>query len=1169
MSGVISVDDKTKYTQSRATDPEVSAWVSANAGSGKTYVLARRVIRLLLAGADPASILCLTFTKAAAAEMSGRVFDILAGWTTLADDALAVTLSDYQGAPATAADLVRARRLFARALETPGGLKIQTIHAFCERLLHQFPFEANVAGSFEVLDDRAASVLTAEAQRSVIAEAAASTGTALGRAFATVLEAASDQGIEAALAALVASRDAVREFIVGAGDLASGLRDLRHALHLGQGETAEGLRGRLADEIPFDEDDLRRLVDRLSASGANDKKSAARLAPILSADTPEGRSAAWLAYWMTSDGGKLRALSSLAAKSIRDGWPGLEETLEAERERIDYLLDRIASAEAYAVTSALLTLGDAVIGGYERAKQLRGALDFQDLVVKTANLLLRADAAAWVHYKLDRGLDHILVDEAQDTSPRQWQVIERLASEFFSGQSARDVTRTFFAVGDEKQSIYSFQGAVPAWFARQREKMRARARDAAALFHELELQLSFRSTPDVLAAVDRVFAAEEAHAGLTRDRVPTVHAAARRLDPGRVTYWPPIEADKAAVPDDWHTPLDHLGTKSPEVRLAERIAATIATWKREGATIAATGKKIREGGILVLTRKRGPQTDAINRALKAAGLSVAGADRLALASHIAVLDLMALADILLQPRDDLSLAALLKSPLLGLTEDELYALAQPRAGSLWSALDRSTEPAAMRAAEQLKTWRVRAEHVSPYAFFARLLGPEGGRRKLLARLGPEADDVLDEFLAQALAHEQASVPSLQGFVGWMREAATEIKRDADLARDEIRVMTVHGAKGLEADIVFLVDTGSKPVHASHDPKIVALADDPDDADGAPLVWIAPGARKPHVVEEALDTLREKAREEYRRLLYVGLTRARDHLIVCGTMKANTGAERLWHELVGTALGTEGHTVPVDLAGDAFDTIEWREDWSRAPAPARAEPVAPSVSPVIAPPDWLLRPAPAALPPPRRLSPSTAVGFAEAEPAFPPVTALDARLDPAALTALDRGRVIHRLLQALPDHPRDLRADVAAQYLDVVGKDWDASARQALLDSILPILDDDSFAELFGPESRAEVPIAGLIETRSGPASVSGRIDRLVVLPDRVMIIDYKTNRPAPRRLGDVPDSHLAQLALYRAVLAELYPDRPVETALLWTEIPLLMAIPAALLDSRMAAITAA
>ncbi|MBN9060504.1 MAG: UvrD-helicase domain-containing protein, partial [Rhizobiales bacterium] len=389
----------------------------------------------------------------------------------------------------------------------------------------------------------------------------------------------------------------------------------------------------------------------------------------------------------------------------RTAWPGLEETLSDERDRIELLLDRIASAEAYAVTSALLTLGDAVIGDYERAKQLRGALDFQDLVVKTANLLARSDAAAWVHYKLDRGLDHILVDEAQDTSPRQWQVIERLAGEFFTGQSARDVIRTFFAVGDEKQSIYSFQGAVPAWFARQRKSFSDRAKTAKAQWFNLELQLSFRSTQDVLSAVDAIFAPEDAHAGLTQAKAAPVHAAARRLDPARVTYWPPIEADKPPQPEDWHTPLDRLDEKSPEVRLAERIAETIAGWKQSKATIAATGKPIREGGILVLTRKRGPQTDAINRALKAAGLSVAGADRLALASHIAVLDLLALAEILLQPRDDLALAALLKSPLIGLTEEQLFELAHPRGGSLWYALDRSTDPAAIEASARLKAWR--------------------------------------------------------------------------------------------------------------------------------------------------------------------------------------------------------------------------------------------------------------------------------------------------------------------------------------------------------------------------------------------------------------------------------------------------------------------------------
>ncbi|MCX5494932.1 double-strand break repair helicase AddA [Kaistia dalseonensis] len=1166
MSAIV-VDAHTRETQGKATDPEASAWVSANAGSGKTYVLARRVIRLLLAGADPGAILCLTFTKAAAAEMASRVFSILADWTTLDDAALDAILADYQGAATNADMRIRARRLFARALETPGGLKIQTIHAFCERLLHQFPFEANVAGSFEVLDDRASAILTETAQRDVIARAASGPETELGRAFARVLDAASDQGIEAALAAIIGQRDALRELTARAGSFAGGLAALRRSLGLKPGEDSAELRAEIVSDMPFTAGEIAQLVERLAASGANDKKGALRLAPFVTAETVADEGDAWLSFLMTGDGKKMREVSSLAAKAIRDGWPGLEERLLDERERIADLLDRIAAAEAFAATEALLTLGDAVVAAYERAKHARGALDFQDLVVKTAYLLSRSEASAWVHYKLDRGLEHILVDEAQDTSPRQWQVITGLAEEFFAGVAARATPRTFFAVGDEKQSIYSFQGAVPAWFARQRARIGQQAADVEARFDALELNLSFRSTADVLGAVDRVFSAPDAHRGLTQDPQPTVHVAARRGDPGRVTVWPLIAAEKTPEPEDWHTPLDRLDEKSPEVRLAERIARTIKGWTDRGETIDATGRKIRPGNILILTRKRGAQTDAINRALKAAGLAVAGADRLALGSHIAVLDLLAVADIVLQPRDDLALAALLKSPLVGLGEEQLFDLAHGRSGTLWRAVADADAPEIAAAAALLAEWRDRADFMSPYAFFARILGPDGGRRRLIARLGPEADDVLDEFLAQALAHEQTEVPSLQGFAAWMREAATEIKRDADLARDEIRVMTVHGAKGLEAEIVFLVDTGSKPVHASHDPKIVALADDPDDSEGAPLVWVAPGARRPAAVETALATLRDKAREEYRRLLYVGLTRARDRLIVCGTAKANLGGERIWHDLVQSALEVDGHRVEVTLGDDVFESLEWRIGTTSTAVPALEE--QPEVTAATALPAWLGRLPPEPAKVMRRLTPSTAVGFAEAEPAFPPVTALDARLDPMAKSALDRGRLVHRLLQALPDHPPEARLDVAVSYLDAVVPDWPAAMREALADSVLGVIHSGDFAPLFGPGSRAEVPIAGVVETRSGPASVSGRIDRLVVSHGRVMIVDYKTNRPAPTTLEAVPETYFAQLALYRAILRALYPDLPIETALLWTEVPTLMPIPGEWLDERLAAIVAA
>ncbi|MBZ9938117.1 double-strand break repair helicase AddA [Mesorhizobium sp. BR1-1-16] len=1152
---MITVDANTRRVQAEATDPTASVWVSANAGSGKTYVLARRVIRLLLAGTDPGAILCLTFTKAAAAEMAARVFSILADWTTLPDAALDEALADYDDVPASEAVRIRARRLFARALETPGGLKIQTIHAFCEKLLHQFPFEANVAGAFEVLDDRAAAILIEGAQRQVLARASADEDGRLGRAFARLLDAASDQGIEAALGEIISRRDALAALIEVHGSLDNGLAELRQALDLALEDTEETLRASIVTAQPLPVAAIRRLVESLLASGPKHKAAGEQLAPFLSANTDAARSGAWLAYMLTA-AGKVKALGSLAPKSVLTSWPGLEEMLDAERLRIENVLDRIAAARAFDATEALLILGTAVLEAYERGKQLRGALDFQDLVVRTADLLTRSGASSWVHYKLDRGLDHILVDEAQDTSPRQWQVIAGLADEFFAGESARDKKRTFFAVGDEKQSIYSFQGAVPAWFARQRDRFRRAAQAADAEFRALVLNLSFRSTGDVLAAVDAVFAAPDAHRGLAREMQATAHEAARRGEPGRVTLWPSIVAEPAEEPEDWHTPLDRLDTRSPEVRLAERIALTIRGWIDRGERIEASGAPVRAGGILILTRKRGAQTDAINRALKTAGLPVAGADRLKLGGHIAVMDLVALAETVLQPDDDLALAALLKSPLVGLSEDDLFAVAHGRPGSLWQAVHRARLAAAEAAVELLDLWRGRADFMGPHAFFARILGPDGGRKRILARLGAEADEVLDEFLARALAYEQSETPSLQGFTAWMREAATEIKRDADIGRDEIRVMTVHGAKGLEAEIVFLVDTGSAAVHASHDPKIVALADDPDDASGAPLAYIAPSARRPQRLDAALETLRERAGEEYRRLLYVALTRARDRLVICGTRKTRSGSDPLWQDIALTALEPGARVVPVTLGTETFDSLEWRRDWSAVPQTAADVATAPA------------RPA-APLP-----------AFLASPPPTPPLVA--ARIQPsdtnaagsgaagaiAAEQALARGVIVHRLLQALPEHPAAARQGVARAYLDAIAEGWPETDRDRLAADLAGLIDGPDFAPLFGPGSRPEVAIAGTLVTAKGALAVSGRIDRLVVEPSRILIADFKTNASPPVDINGVAPAHIAQLALYRAVIARLYPVRTVEAALVFTEAPRLITVPADQMDEHISRITA-
>jgi ATP-dependent helicase/nuclease subunit A len=1148
------IDPETAAAQAIASDPLTSAWVAANAGSGKTFVLSRRVIRLLLAGVDPSRILCLTFTKAAAAEMAKRVFAELGGWTRLSDADLAGAITEINGRRPDAAVIARARRLFAAALETPGGLKMQTIHAFCERLLHQFPFEANVPGHFEVLDERAQAALTSEARKAVLARAAAEPEGPFGRALKTVLSLTSDFTHEASIAEFVEKRDVVRAWTAKRGGLANALAELREQLGLLPDETSEKARARIASQARLSREEAGRLVALLAAGSTNDREAAERLAPYAHATDPEIAALAYLSYFQKDDG-EFRALSSLGTNKTRAQWPGLDELLEDEKLRLEAAVEQLRTAELYESTAAMLTLAEAAIDEYERRKRRRSCLDFEDLVVATVTLLQKTDASRWVQFKLDRGIYHVLVDEAQDTSPRQWQVIRALVEDFFAGEAGDAGVRTVFAVGDEKQSIFSFQGAVPAWFSAVQREIAGKAQAGGYAWAARSLHLSFRSVPVVLEAVDKVFEAPAAHTGLTAEPGPTVHTARRQKEPGRVVLWPTIKPPEKYETTDWATPVDYLGEKSPEVQLAKRIAATIKGWLDRGETLDAPGadgkrRPIRAGEILILVRTRGALADAINRQLKSWNVPIAGTDRLALTEHIAVMDLMALGRVVVTPEDDLSLAALLKSPLIGLDEDALFDLAHDRKWkTLWASLadKAASRPDSARAKAQLDQWRGMADLRDPHAFFARVLAGDHGRRAFLTRLGPEAQDVLDEFLGEALRYEENNAPSLEGFLNWLQESATEIKRDSDSLRDEVRVMTVHGAKGLEADVVFLVDNGMAPWLAMYDPRLLPLTDSDDPDDPGPLVWNRSIKAMPKPIRDRIAGAREKSAEEYRRLLYVAMTRARDRLYVVGIDKRTPKDDRRWHTLVWRALEAES-TPGSDEIG--ADHLEWRAA-SRDPATAlRATAAA-----LREVPPWASHPvtreAPAV-----RLTPSTmsAEEWSVAVPsALPGAGAADSRT---------RGLAVHRLLQSLPDVPLAERAAAGSRYLAA----HQVASGDLLLRQVLAILADPGFAEVFAPGSRAEIDLAGQVETARGPATISGRIDRLAVTADRVLIVDYKTNRPAPTQLADVPYVYLNQLALYRLVLRRLYPKRIVDAGLLWTDLPALMAIPAAVLDAAEMAI---
>jgi ATP-dependent helicase/nuclease subunit A len=1151
----ISAPAEVLARQREASDPSVSAWVSANAGSGKTYVLAQRVIRLLLDGTDPAKILCLTFTKAAAANMANRVFGELSKWASHDDAALDEAIKQIGVKSVDAALRARARRLFAQALETPGGLKVQTIHAFCTRLLHQFPFEANVAARFEVLDERAQNELLDRTRLAVLLEAAASPQSETGRALAAATAGVADSSFVQVIDEAVRQREKISAWIAPAGGVDAAMADLCGALEISPGDTIENIDEQMVNGPIFPPADWAAVAKLCAASSTRDQEQARRLKTASDA-TGEARKLAYLSIFFTD---KETPRAAVITATLAKQHPAVAELLSREQGRLETLQERRRAVICRDNTSALLTIANQVIVRYRAEKERRGVLDYEDLISLTLDLLSRVEAA-WVHYKLDLGIDHVLVDEAQDTSPRQWEIIERLVSEFTAGKGAREGrNRSIFAVGDEKQSIFSFQGAAPDAFAKMWRSFKRAYEAAEQPLVPIEFKYSFRSLQVILDAVDTVFKRPEAYSGLTAEtaQIPTAHTAVRANAPGHVEIWPLEEPSAKPEIKPWDAPFDATTEDNPRITLASKIAAAVKTWLARGDSIAEEGqrRRVEPRDILILVRQRGALFEAIIRALKNAGIAVAGADRLVLTEHIAVMDLMALADALLLPDDDLALATVLKSPLFGLDDNDLFALAHARTGTLREALRASGDRRFIAASEKLDAHERAALTETPFVFYSRVLGAERGRARILERLGTEAIDALDEFLDLALEYERREIPSLQGFVQWLRSANAEIKRDMEMGRNEVRVMTVHGAKGLEAPIVILADTVTPPAGPSQrQPKLLALPAG-DAAPGAPdrLIWAARKQDDSSLMATARTAAATAAEHEYRRLLYVAMTRAADRLIICGARGEKAIPENCWYKLVTEALAADAREVAADH-GDG-DVLRWSKTADEEAAPAAALPPRSAISL----PGWLGQPAA-----PASNAKSISPSFDERASGQDSLARKDRQ------RAMARGTITHRLLQSLPALAPERRVAAAQNYLARAASQFSPDERDTMLRQAQTVIDDPRFAALFAPGGRTEVSIAGNLVTDAGQKIVvNGQIDRLVVTESEVIIADYKTNRPAPRSPDAVPDSYRRQLALYRNVLMKVYPGRTVRCLLVWTDVPDLMELSPELLEREINAVTTA
>ena len=1111
--------------QRAASDPKDSVWVNASAGSGKTKVLTERVMRLLLSGVKPEKILCLTYTRAGAAEMANRITSTLGKWAACGDAELDADLDRLQNTPPPKGQRIEARRLLARVLSCPGGLRIRTIHSFCQEILSRFPIEAGIPPHFALIDAQEIEILSEEILDDLLREADRAPNSDIAKALRHLIQSQNENKFRDMLREIMSLRASFART-----DAARMIAGTRQFLQLEPGDTVETIRAAILKRMP--ESDLQPIAAIWAKGSARYKSRGDFLIKFLAASASERLTLfeSYLRCFLTQKNEPLSS-SFVASKEVREKCPQIDEVCQKEALYLISSLERIEAAQIAEMTEHLWKFGCVFATRLAARKAARAAVDYDDLILLTENLLRRDGIAPWILYKLDRGIDHILVDEAQDTSRAQWNIVEALTEEFYAGAGAQThKSRTLFVVGDEKQSIFSFQNADPEAFHALRDQFSRRFTGAAKSFKKIPLRTSFRSAPAILHAVDTIFASDLARQGVSEETVQ--HHAFDAGKAGRVEVWPLVGDDeKEEQQSNWTLPTRYEEDRDPQVELAQEIAGKIKTWIDRRTILPGFNRPITPGDIMILLRRRGRFADLMVKALKACKVAVTGVDRMHLIRQLPVMDLLALLRFVLLPEDDLNLATLLRSPLIGMDEETLMSLAINRKGTLWDAL--RDAPALSNLRDYLQNRLNEADFSTPFAFLSRLLtlpcpGNEiSGRKALWARLGDECLDPIEELLNAAQQFVGNRAPSLQNFLRWLTQADAEIKRELDhgdhAQGGQVRIMTVHASKGLEAPIVFLPDTTAVP-------RPVDLPKFQWSDSGFPLFL----ARMPHfgAARRVWQAARARQMEEYRRLFYVALTRASHRLYIGGWKNTrNEGNdEASWYALATASLRAQHQEgLAIDDFGPIPDAV-FADDPPLPPAATKKPEIEKAQQPL---PAWLRKSAATMAAPAFHMSlPDTAAATPD--------------------SAFARGRIIHRLLQSLPDIALSKRKATIARFLALPQHNLDVAARAEIESEVLHLLEDEKCAVIFATTALAEAPVAGTIDG----VPVFRQIDRLCLQGDEIWIVDFKTNRPPPTDPKDVPDSYRKQLAEYRLLLSGIYPDKKIRAFLLWTYAPRLMEITA-------------
>ncbi len=1127
--------------QRRAADPNGSVWVGASAGSGKTKVLTDRMLRLLLPDQNghgatlPHKILAITFTKAGASEMTLRIQKTLSQWAVIEEEILIKKLQYLLGAPASISQITAARQLFAKVMDAPGSMQIMTLHSFCQSVLGRFPLEAGLSPSFTLLEESQANAIKTQAISKTIRTAQNQKGSPLSQALTHLATIHNEEQFEKLIDNFIREQRQVQKIITKYFDIDGLYTALCQDLNISAGQTSDEALHHFCTQTEFGESGLRQACTALSeGSIKTDQPRGIAMQTWLDGDSKKRiqNFEAYKEQFLTT---KNEARAKFATQAVEKIMPTVNEVMAEEAHRILTLEENLKRIKTANATRDLFLIGTDILDNYQTMKGQQSALDFDDLILKTLGLFKgetvndqNLSVMPWVRFKMDQGIDHVLVDEAQDTNPEQWEIIAALCDDFFDHHNNNDTSqnaeRTLFVVGDEKQSIFSFQRASPEKFETMREFFKEKIQSAEKKFDPIQFNISFRSAPAILSFVDHVF--EE---GLSN--TPVTHESYRRKQAGSVTLWPLFKPSETVEYDPWSPPIDTINSSTGASQMAEHIGQTIQTWINEKKPLESYDRSIEPQDILILVRSRTAFLDQLIRALKTRHIRVSGIDRMVLGEQLVVQDMMATVHFALLPEDDLNLAALLKSPFIGWNEEQLFENAYKRSGSLWQTVKNSGDTTTIQWLTDLIH---QAGSIRAYEFMARILqqkcpAAESGLQGIKARLGEEALDPLDELLNYALSFETDHIPTLQNFVKAQATSTTEIKRQMEEAGGAVRIMTVHAAKGLQAPIVILPDTIRSPSSVKTD-KILW----PDKTGQVLPYFCAVTQDMPKQITPTRDILKQREQEEYQRLLYVALTRAENHLYIGGYLSKQKPLDSSWYYQCQSGFEKHPDTINTEDVLTVSNPMIGKPDKKQNAASSSKE--------KIKTPAWLFKTIPEEPSPPRPLAPSRPSG--DDVPTLSPLQSNDQK-------RFIRGNVTHKLLQILPDLPSDQWNIAAQKYVALPVHGLSQKIQESIVRETLDVLNHPEFAAIFGAGSMAETPITGLIH---GNQLVSGQIDRLLITETEILIIDYKTNRPPPTDAKDIPAIYKRQMQSYRDIIKEIYPNHIIKTALIWTDGPNLMII---------------